>query len=421
VTARATAASRTRRRERTGVQRDRHQPSYPLLVAVIGLVAAGVVMVYSASSVRAYFSSDDPSTYGIQQLIWACLGLGAMLVASRLDFRWLRYLAIPAYLLTMVLLVAVLVPGIGTQVAGSRRWIVLPGIGGFQPAELAKLAIILYLAHWLDRRGRAAGTFWSGLVPFALLVAPGFLLIAVEPDLGTAGVFVVAALAVFFMAGANLFYLGSIAGAAIAAAGVMIASTPYQLQRVEGFLDPFRDPLHTGYNAVQALMALALGGVTGLGLGASRQKFMYLPAPSTDFIFAIIGEEWGLIGTLVVVGLFLVIAYQGYKIAIHAPDTFSGLIACGITTWLVVQAFVNMAVVTALAPVTGIPLPFISYGGSALTINLVAVGIMLSISRETTQTGSLLDAVFGVGRRDRRARVPRAGRRTGSARRAARA
>jgi cell division protein FtsW len=167
-------------------------------------------------------------------------------------------------------------------------------------------------------------------------------------------------------------------------------------------------------------MALALGGITGLGLGASRQKYLYLPAPSTDFIFAIIGEEWGLIGALVVIALFLLIAYQGYKIAIHAPDTFSGLLACGITTWLVVQAFINMAVVTALAPVTGIPLPFISYGGSSLTINLVAVGILLSISRETTQTGTLLDAVFGIGRRDRRAHLPRAGRRAGLARRAAR-
>ncbi len=421
MTAGAVAAtSARRRRDRSGVQRDRHQPSYPLLVAVIGLVAAGVVMVYSASSVRAYFSSDDPSMYGIQQLIWAGLGIGAMMLASRIDFRWLRYMAIPAYVLTMVLLVAVLVPGVGTSVAGSRRWIVLPGMGGFQPAELAKLAIILYLAHWLDRRGARAGTFWNGLVPFTLLVAPAFMLIALEPDLGTAGVFVVAALSVFFMAGANLLYLGAIGSAVVAAAAAMIATTPYQLQRVESFLDPFRDPLHTGYNAVQALMALALGGVTGLGLGASRQKFLYLPAPSTDFIFAIIGEEWGLVGTLVVVALFLVIAYQGYKIAIHAPDTFSGLLACGLTTWLVVQAFVNMAVVTALAPVTGIPLPFISYGGSALTINLVAVGILLSISRETTQSGSLLDAVFGVRRRDRRAHLPRAGRRTGAARRAAR-
>ena len=171
---------------------------------------------------------------------------------------------------------------------------------------------------------------------------------------------------------------------------------------------------------MRRLTTAALGGLTGLGLGESRQKFLYLPAPSTDFIFAIIGEEWGLVGTLGVVALFLVIAYQGYRIAITAPDTFSGLVACGITTWLVVQAFVNMMVVTALMPVTGIPLPFISAGGSALTINLAAVGILLSISRETTPTGSLRDAVFGVGRRDRRARVPRAGRRAGPARRASR-
>jgi cell division protein FtsW len=200
----------------------------------------------------------------------------------------------------------------------------------------------------------------------------------------------------------------------------MIQSTSYQLVRIQTFLDPFSDPLRAGYNTVQSLYALALGGITGLGLGESKQKFLYLPAPSTDFIFAIIGEEWGLVGTLTVVALFVVIAYQGYRIAITAPDTFSGLLACGITTWLAVQAIVNMMVVTALLPVTGIPLPFISAGGSALTINLAAVGILLSISRETSQTGSLRDAVFGIGRRDRRARVPRAGRRAGTARRPAR-
>jgi cell division protein FtsW len=420
VSAEAIAVAATRRRERSGVQRERHQPNYVLLVAVIALVALGVVMVYSASSVRAYFASDDASTYGVQQLIWAALGLTVMFAASRLDFRWLRFGAIPAYLISMALLVAVLVPDIGTSVAGSRRWIYLPGIGGFQPAELAKLAVVLYLAHWLDRRGRAASSFWNGFLPFVLLVAPGFLLIAIEPDLGTAGVFFAAALAVFFMAGANLLHLSAIAAAGVAAASAMIMVTPYQITRVQEFLNPESDPLGKGYNALQGLMALALGGVTGLGLGASRQKYLYLPAPSTDFIFAIIGEEWGLIGSLAVIALFLLIAYQGYKIAIHAPDTFSGLLACGITTWLVVQAFINMAVVTALAPVTGIPLPFISYGGSSLTINLVAVGILLSISRETTQSGSLFDAVFGIGRRDRRAHLPRAGRRAGLARRTAR-
>ena len=417
----AMAATAARRTARVGVRRERHEVAFPLLVAVIGLVAIGVVMVYSASSVRSYISTLDPSSQGLQQGIWAVLGLVLMVAASRTDFRLLRHLAIPVFVLTLGLLAIVLVPGIGTSAFGSRRWLYLPGIGGFQPAELAKLAICLYLAHWLDRRGTDARGLWNGLVPFVLLVAPGFLLIALEPDLGTAGVYAAASLAIFFMAGANLLYLGAVGSAVMGAAYLMVTQTAYQLQRIDSFLDPFRDPLKSGYNAVQSLMALALGGITGAGLGASRQKYLYLPAPSTDFIFAIIGEEWGLIGTLTVLALFVMVAYQGYRIAITAPDTFSGLLAAGITTWLVAQACINMMVVTALLPVTGIPLPFISYGGSALIINLVAVGILLSISRETTQTGSLLDAVFGVGRRDRRAHLPRAGRRKGTARRAARA
>jgi cell division protein FtsW len=415
---RATTRTTTRA---SGVRRERHHVNYALLTAVLGLVAIGVVMVYSASSVQSYLASSDPAAQGMQQAIWAVLGLGAMLLASRVDFRLLRYLAIPAYVVTLLLLVAVLIPGVGTEAFGSRRWIVIPGVGSFQPAEIAKLAICIYLAHWLDRRGRKAHSFWNGFVPFGLLVAPGFLLIGLEPDLGTAGVYAITAFAIFFMAGANLLYLAAIGSAVVGAAVLMISSTPYQMQRIQIFLDPFSDPLRAGYNTIQGLLALALGGVVGQGLGASKLKYLYLPAPSTDFIFAIIGEEWGLLGTLTVLTLFVLLAYHGYRIAIHAPDTFSGLLAAGITTWLVAQACINMMVVTALMPVTGIPLPFISYGGSALTINLVAVGILLSISRETTQTGSLFDAVFGVGRRDRRARVPRAGRRTGPARRAARA
>ena len=421
MSAMAATATASRRTARAGVRRERHEAAYSLLIAVIALVAIGVVMVYSASSVRSYISTADPGSQGFQQGVWATLGLVLMIAASRTDFRLLRYAAIPIFVLTVGLLFIVLIPGIGTTAFGSRRWLYLPGLGGFQPAELAKLAVCLYLAHWLDRRGTEARGLWNGLVPFVVLVAPGFLLIALEPDLGTAGVYAAASLAIFFMAGANLLYLGAVGSAVIGAAYLMVTTTAYQLQRIDGFLDPFRDPLKTGYNAVQSLMALALGGITGAGLGASRQKYLYLPAPSTDFIFSIIGEEWGLIGTLTVLALFVMVAYQGYRIAIQAPDTFSGLLAAGITTWLVAQACINMMVVTALLPVTGIPLPFISYGGSALIINLVAVGILLSISRETTQTGSLLDAVFGVGRRNRRAHLPRAGRRKGTARRAARA
>ena len=417
----ATAAVAARRGvARGGVRRERHEPAYALLLAVMALTGIGVVMVYSASSVRSYFSSADPAAQGLEQLVWAGIGLTGLVVAMRLDFRLLRYLAIPIYVLTLGLLVAVLVPGIGAEINGSQRWIIIPGVGTLQPAEFAKLAVVLYLAHWLDRRGKEAKSFWNGLIPFGLLVAPGFFLIAIEPDLGTAGVYAIVAISIFFMAGANLLYLTAIGSGIMAAAWLMVSSTSYQMERVQTFMDPFRDPLDSGYNTIQALLALGLGGITGLGLGESRQKFLYLPAPSTDFIFAIIGEEWGLVGTLTVLALFVVIAYQGYKIAIHAPDTFSGLVACGITTWLVVQACVNMMVVTALMPVTGIPLPFISAGGSALTINLAAIGILLSISRETSQTGSLRDAVFGVGRRDRRAHLPRAGRRTSPARRTSR-
>ena len=419
----ATAAAATTARRgvaRGGIRRERHEPAYPLLLAAMALTAIGIVMVYSSSSVRSYFSSADPAAQGLEQLVWAAIGLVGLVLAMRLDFRHLRYLAIPFYVITLALLVAVLVPGIGSEINGSRRWIVIPGVGSLQPAEFAKLAIVLYLAHWLDRRGKEVRSFWNGLVPFGMLVAPGFFLIAMEPDLGTAGVYVIVAVSIFFMAGANLLYLTAIGASILAVAWLMISSTSYQMERVQTFLDPFRDPLGAGYNTVQALMALALGGITGLGLGESRMKFLYLPAPSTDFIFAIIGEEWGLVGTLTVLALFVVVAYQGYRIAITAPDTFSGLVACGVTTWLVVQAFINLAVVTALMPVTGIPLPFISAGGSALTINLAAIGILLSISRETTQTGSLRDAIFGVGRRDRRAHLPRAGRRTSPARRSTR-
>jgi cell division protein FtsW len=414
----ATATAARRAAVRGGVRRERHEPAYPLLLAVMALTALGIVMVYSSSSVRSYFSSADPAAQGLEQLVWAFIGLGGLIVAMRLDFRHLRYLAIPFFVITLGLLAVVLV--VAEPINGSRRWLIIPGVGSLQPAEFAKLAVVLYLAHWLDRRGRAVASFWNGLVPFTLVVAPGFLLIALEPDLGTAGVYAIIAVSVFFMAGANLVYLGGIAAALTAAVVAIVSSNAYQMQRVETFLDPFRDPLGAGYNTVQGLMALALGGITGLGLGESRMKYLYLPAPSTDFIFAIIGEEWGLVGTLAVVALFVVIAYQGYRIAVTAPDTFSGLVACGITTWLVVQACINMAVVTALLPVTGIPLPFISAGGSALTINLAAIGILLSISRETNQTGSLRDAVFGIGRRHRRAHLPRAGRRTSPARRSTR-
>ena len=389
---------------------------------MLALVAIGVVMVYSASSVQSYLSAATRSAQGIQQAIWARARPGGhgrwpAGPTSACCATW----PFPFYVVTLGLLVAVLIPGIGTEAFGSRRWIVIPGIGSFQPAELAKLAICIYLAHWLDRRGSRPRSFWNGFVPFG--TAGGARLPADRAGAGPRhGRRLRGHRAEHLLHGRRQpVYLGAIAAGVVGAAVRDDQQHAYQLERVQTFLDPFRDPLDAGYNTIQGLLALALGGVAGRAWAPAGMKYLYLPAPSTDFIFAIIGEEWGLIGTLTVLLLFVMLAYQGYRIAINAPDTFSGLLAAGITTWLVVQACVNMMVVTALMPVTGIPLPFISYGGSALIINLVAVGILLSISRETTQTGSLLDAVFGVGRRDRRARLPRAGRRAGPARRAARA
>ena len=228
MTAATIAVGQRRSRARTGVRRERHEPAYALLLAVMALTAIGVVMVFSASSVRSYISRADPAAQGLEQLVWAGIGLVGLFVAMRIDFRHLRYLAIPIYVITLVLLVVVLVPGIGAEINGSRRWIVIPGLGTLQPAEFAKLAVVLYLAHWLDRRGKAAGSFWNGLVPFGLLVAPGFFLIAAEPDLGTAGVYVVVAVSIFFMAGANVLYLGAIFSAVVGAAWLMIAATSYQ-------------------------------------------------------------------------------------------------------------------------------------------------------------------------------------------------
>ena len=238
---------------RGGVRRERHEPAYALLLAVMALTAIGIVMVYSASSVRSYFSESDPAAQGLEQLVWAGIGIVGLVVAMRLDFRHLRYLAIPIYVITAALLVAVLIPGIGSEINGSRRWIVIPGVGSLQPAEFAKLAVVLYLAHWLDRRGKEVRSFWNGLIPFSLLVAPGLFMIAMEPDLGTAGVYVIVAVGIFFMAGANLIYLTAIGAGVMAVAWAMISSTSYQLERVQTFLDPFRDPLDTGYNTIQAL------------------------------------------------------------------------------------------------------------------------------------------------------------------------
>jgi cell division protein FtsW len=328
-----------------------------------------------------------------------------MVAASRVDYHRYRVLALPLLAIAIVLLVAVLIPSIGTNVNGASRWLRF-GPVGLQPAELAKLALIVYLAFWLGARRDRIG---QGGTAIGFVVIAGLVvgLVFAEPDLGTTIVIGAIALVMFFAAGARLWMFGALAmlSAVLAFAGAL--SHPERVERLMTFIDPWKDPRNAGYQAIQMLYGLALGGVSGEGLGAGREKFGFLPFPYTDSIFAILGDELGLIGTLSVILLFLVLAYRGVRIALRAPDAAGALVATGITTWLVFQAWVNMAVVASLIPMTGITLPFISYGGSSLCVGLIAVGILLNVGRQAAPAPATVPRA-PRRRRDGRARQPAA-------------
>jgi cell division protein FtsW len=387
--------------------RHRHQPEYLVVLAVVALTAIGILMVYSSSAIRSYVVEQDTLAVVGPQLLWAVLGVAAMVVLMRIDYRIFRYLSVPMYITALAMLVLVLLPGIGIRVGGSARWLQLGPLPALHPAEFAKIALVVYLAHWFSRRETAVGSIRSGTIPFFLLTAPVVFLVVREPDLGTTGVVALTAMTMFFVAGANLWQFFLLIPAGLAGATAVVVSTAYQLDRVRAFLDPWRDTTGIGFQTVQGLLALGLGGVIGTGLGTSRNAgALHLPNASNDFIFAIIGQEFGLIGGVLVVGLFVLFAWQGIRVAMNAPDTFGALLAAGITAWIIIQAFINIGVVVALVPITGITLPFISAGGSSLTISLAAVGILLSVSRETQPRGTWTDADPDRGGRHGRARLP---------------
>jgi cell division protein FtsW len=402
-----------RNRGENKLRGEEHQPDVIILIAVTALAAIGILMVYSSSAMKAYvqYDGDTFKTVG-PQVVWALLGLVAMIVMMRVDYRWLRKVSIPFYLVALVFLVLVLIPGLGTRVGGSARWLQIGPLPAVHPAEFAKLAMIIYLAHWFARRGGRIREFWSGTVTFLVIFVPILVLVLREPDLGTSAVIGLTAVTMFFIAGANFLHLGAMAAAGVGLVIMVVSRTPYQLDRVRALFDPWADPLGIGFHTIQGLLALGLGGIIGAGLGESRLAGgLFLPNASNDFIFAIIGEEFGLIGGGLVVILFVVIAYQGIKTALAAPDTFGALLAAGITTWLCVQAFINIGVVVALIPITGITLPFISAGGSSLIISFAAVGILLSISRETVERGTWNDAAVDRGGGDRGTHLPGSRRR----------
>ncbi len=388
----------------------------PLVAVVLGLVALGLAMVYSASGIRALDALDDPSYFLVQQSAWAAVGVVGMAIAARIDHRRLKGMALPLAVVALALLVVVLVPGIGTCAGGACRWLRLTSFAGVQPAEIAKLALIVYLAFWLAARRDGIASVGT-LGPFALLVAVVGGLVVAEPDLGTAIVIGAIALALYFVAGARLVAFAGLGALAAAITVILAITQPYRLQRLLTFLDPWSDPRGSGFQAIQSLYGLALGGPFGEGLGAGKEKFGFLPAPYTDSIFSVIGNELGMFGTGAVILLFLTLAFRGTRIALRAPDAEGALLAMGITVWLAFQAWLNMAVVASLVPMTGITLPFISYGGSSLCVGLVAVGILLSVGRAGAAAGDAPRVPDpSRGRRDGRPRQSAPRGRRGAAR-----
>lgn len=355
-------------------------PDTMLFAAVAALVAIGLVMIYSASSATAYSEHHDTAYYMKRQFMWLAVGLGIAYAAYRMDYHKLKRAAPYILVGSIVTLLLVLIPHVGIVVNGARRWIGASAVS-FQPSEFAKLALIVYLAAMLANRGERITSLAKGLFPLCVPVAIMAVLILKEPDMGTASLLVMTAFAMFFTAGARLPHLFAIFVATVPPVVLAILASPYKRARIFAFVDPWRDAQNTGFHIVQSLLALGSGGLFGVGLGASRAKFFYLPEQYTDFIFSVLGEELGLFGALVVIVLFLGFAYRAVKIAIASPDRFGFFLVVGCAAEIVIQAFINIGVVTSSWPVTGVPLPFISFGGSSLIVNLVCVALILNVGR----------------------------------------
>ncbi len=371
---------------------ERRSPDLALLVIAGLLTAIGIVMVFSASSAVAYTQHHDAAYYLKRELVWAAIGIVALVAATRMDYAKLRPAAPWILGLAVALLVAVLLPHVGFVEGGARRWISLRYVT-FEPSEFAKLALLLFMAALLSGRSEGARSFRQTGFPLLLWVGACFALVMREPDLGTASIFLLTAFVMLFVAGARLAHLAIGVAVAVPTLLAFVYASPYRRDRFLAFLDPFKDPLRSGYHIIQSLYALGSGGWFGLGLGQSRQKFGYLPAQHTDFIFSIIGEELGYVGALAVLLLFLAFAYRGIRIAMKADDRFGFYLAIAITSSIALQAFINIGVVTSSWPVTGVPLPFISYGGTSLATTLFAVGLLASVSRGRKRSAASADVM----------------------------
>ncbi|RYL95416.1 stage V sporulation protein E [Sporolactobacillus sp. THM7-4] len=363
------------------MSRNRSSPDHLLLATTFALLATGLLMVYSASEVWATYKFNGDSFYFFKrQLLFAIIGVLLMFAVMKIDYRnWGSWAKI-GMAVCFFLLVLVVIPGVGLVRGGASSWL---GVGAFsiQPSEFMKVALIIYLAKYLSRHQSDLDHFGKGLLPTLLPVFLAFGLIMLQPDLGTGTVLVLTCLVMIFTAGARIRHFVLMGAVGLAGAAALILSAPYRLKRLTSFVNPWQDPLGSGFQIIQSLLAIGPGGLFGFGLGQSRQKYQYLPEPQTDFIFSIISEELGFIGATIVLLLFCILLWRGLIIAMKASDLFGTLLAVGITGMIAIQVMINIAVVTGLIPVTGITLPFLSYGGSSLTLMLVSIGILLNISR----------------------------------------
>ncbi len=358
--------------------REAGAPDFWLVALTLLLTVVGIVAVYSSSFVIALADFGDPYYYVIRQIIWAAIGGIGLILISRLDYRRLRPLAVPVMLVTIVLLIVVLL--IGLTGNGAQRWI---GAGPvtLQPAEFAKLSVIIYLAAWLAGRGERVRTFEHGLIPFLIIVGIVGGLIMLQPNLGTTLIILAITMTMFWVGGASIRHISLLAVLGVGVVFALALLSGYRSDRITTFLHPGSDSGGSGFQTLQSLIAIGNGGIHGLGLGASRAKFFYIPESHTDGVFAIIGEELGLLATVTLIILFVTLMYRGFQLARRTEDEFGRLLATGITTWIAVQALLNIGGITSIIPLTGVPLPFLSYGSNALTAVLLAMGILISISR----------------------------------------
>ncbi|WP_413380014.1 stage V sporulation protein E [Alkalihalobacillus sp. 1P02AB] len=357
-------------------------PDYILLMLILSLLVIGMIMVYSASAAWATYRFDDSFFFLKRQLFFAGLGIFAMFFIMNIDYWTWKSLAKIMVIVCFILLIIVLIPGVGLVRGGAQSWL---GVGAFsiQPSEFMKMAMIVFLAKFLSENQKHITSFKKGLLPSLSIVMLAFGMIMMQPDLGTGAVMVGTCVVMIFVVGARISHFVMLGLIGLAGFAGLIISAPYRIKRITSFLDPWEDPLGSGFQIIQSLYAIGPGGLMGMGLGESRQKYFYLPEPQTDFIFAILAEELGFIGGVIVLLLFAFVFWRGIRIALEAQDLFGSLLAIGIISMVAIQVMINVGVVTGLIPVTGITLPLLSYGGSSLTLMLVSLGVLLNISKHS--------------------------------------